>query len=365
MRVLLISGSYPPEACGIGDYTHKLAQALANIQELHVGVLTNSKFGRTKSERFDLIEPVSDWDFANLLGLVRSIQEWKPDLVHIQYPSQGFFFRRMPAFLPVICRLLGIKVIQTWHEPYRLISVFHFCLLTIGADGLVFVRPNYLKLLPTSFKKIISRYPSVTVKNAGALPVSSLRAEERQKCRNQYLGKHSRLIVFFGFLYPSKGVELLFDIASPATDSLVISGAIKDEAYVSYLVNIARDKGWNDDQICLTGFIEQQDAANLLAVADAVVLPFLSGGGEWNTSIHSALDQGTLVITTAVPPRGDESQRNLYTAEPTDIKEMREALNRLAGRKIKPSSTDIKWQEIAEAHYNFYHHVLGMSRKQL
>ena len=120
------------------------------------------------------------------------------------------------------------------------------------------------------------------------------------------------------------------------------------------LAEVALAKGWREDQLHFTGFLSPQDAADLLAVADAVVLPFLNGGGEWNTSIHSALAQGTLVITTAVSPRGDEPQRNLYTAAPVDIHAMRTALDRLAGRRGSPKSTESQWQEIAMVHVNFY-----------
>jgi glycosyltransferase involved in cell wall biosynthesis len=162
-------------------------------------------------------------------------------------------------------------------------------------------------------------------------------------------------VVFFGFLYPSKGIELLFDIASPVSDFLIIAGAFKDKAYIRQLAGVAQAKGWREDQLHFTGFLSPQDAADLLTIPDAVVLPFLDGGGEWNTSIHSASAQGTLVITTAVPPRGDEPQRNLFTAAPSDICEMRAALDRLAGRRSTPTPVEAQWQGIATAHLDFYH----------
>jgi glycosyltransferase involved in cell wall biosynthesis len=285
-------------------------------------------------------------------------------LVHIQYPSQGFFSRRMPSFLPLMCRLMGMRVIQTWHEPHRLRGVFHFLIQALGANGLIFVRANYLRMLPSLFRMLVKHLPQVVIPNAGALPVSSLDSAQRLQRRAQYVGTRGRLVVFFGFLYPNKGIETLFEIANPATDSLVIAGATKDEAYARQLTEVARSKGWGDDQVRFTGFLSPHDAADLLAVADAVVLPFLGGGGEWNTSIHSALAQGTLVITTAVPSRGDEPSSNLYTAAPSAIGEMREALDRLSGRRIAPSSTEGAWQKIAEGHMAFYQLCLRPWPKQ-
>jgi glycosyltransferase involved in cell wall biosynthesis len=161
-------------------------------------------------------------------------------------------------------------------------------------------------------------------------------------------------VVFFGFVYPSKGIELLFDIATPSSDSVIIAGAVKDDVYIHQLAEVALAKGWRKDQFHFTGFLSPQDAADLLAAADAVLLPFLKGGGEWNTSIHSALVHGTLVIATAVSPRGDEPQHNLYTAAPMDVNAMRTALDQLAGRRGSPKSTESQWQEIATAHVDFY-----------
>ena len=356
MRILLVAGSYPPEPCGVGDYTEKLANSLAALKGVHVGVLTTSASGRrsTNTSPVELMEAVQKWNFYELPKLISVIRQWRLDLVHIQYPSQGFFFRRLPSFLPLMCRLMGLKVIQTWHEPHRMRGVLHFLLQALGASGLIFVRPSYLDMLPPPFRRLIKRNHQVTIPNASSLPISPLDETQRLDLRAQYIGPYKRLVVFFGFVYPSKGIELLFDIAAPSSDSVIIAGAVKDDTYMHQLAEVALAKGWREDQLHFTGFLSPQDAADLLAVADAVVLPFLNGGGEWNTSIHSALAQGTLVITTAVSPRGDEPQRNLYTAAPVDIHAMRTALDRLAGRRGSPKSTESQWQEIAMVHVNFY-----------
>jgi len=362
MRVLLVAGSYPPEPCGVGDYTEKLANALGSVQGIRVGVLTTSLQGRknTNTSSVELIDIVERWNFSQLLKIVRTIRTWKPDLIHIQYPSQGFFLSRFPSFLPLVSRLLKTPVIQTWHEPHRMRGVVHFLLQALRANGLIFVRPNYLDMLPAPFPRLIKRQHKATIPNASALPISRLDSTQKLKLRNQYLGSQKRLVVFFGFIYPSKGIELLFDIANPSSDSLIIAGAVKDNSYRNQLDNLAQTKGWCENRMRFTGFLSPQDAADLISVADAVVLPFLDGGGEWNTSIHSALSQGALVITTAVPARGDEPERNIYTAGPSDIQAMRNALDRLAGRRKSPISADSQWREIAAAHLRFYRRCIDV-----
>jgi glycosyltransferase involved in cell wall biosynthesis len=338
----------------VGDYTGKLVAALAQNEGVRVGVLTTSIVAREMAANVELIDVARTWSFFEFSKLINVIRSWKPDVVHIQYPTQGFFARKLPSVLPLACRLMGIKVVQTWHEPYRRGSLFNFLAQAMGANALIFVRPNYLAMLSPFFRKLAGRLPHAFIPNASALPVSSLDPNERLSRRSELVVDQKRLVVFFGFLYPSKGIEDLFDIANPETDFLIVAGAVKDEAYLQRLRNTAQSKGWGERQVRFTGFLRPHDAADLLMAADAVVLPFLNGGGEWNTSIHSALAQGTLVITTAETPRGDEPSRNLYTAAPSSVQEMRAALNQLAGRRIAPMSTEVFWGGIAAAHLSFY-----------
>lgn len=369
MRILLVAGSYRPDQCGVGDYTESLANALSETQTVKIGVLTtvSPDRGFARSSSVELMDIVNQWTISELLKIVSKVHSWKPDIVHFQYPSKAYIRPAIPSFLPLIFRLLNIRVIQTWHEPHsldpahRIKSFLYFNVLTLGALGLIFVRPNYMRLLPRIYSWLIKKIPSVLIPNASPLPLSSLNPSSRSLLRNRYLGKKRRLVIFFGFINPNKGVDLLFDIASPSIDSLVIIGSSKDHSYLQRLIKVARSKAWSNENIHWTGYLSPQDSADLLAVADAVVLPFLDGGGEWNTSIHAAIAQGTLVITTSVAPRGYELSKNLYTAAPFKIDEMRAALNLYAGQKTPSISSQSQWHEIAKSHVVFYNQILRKS----
>lgn len=366
MRVLLVTGGYPPEPCGVGDYTEKLAKELAKNAEINVGVLTGSNPERIRTESSDteLMDSISQWNFTNLIKIINKARSWKPNIIHFQYPSRAFTRPAFSSLLPLIFRLLGHTVVQTWHEPqsiefnHRIKSFFYFQALRLGATGLIFVRPNYMNLLTEYLVRAIKSIPNVVIPNASPLPASFLNTRDRELLRSKYLGSQRRLVVFFGFINPNKGIHLLFDIADPSVDSLVIIGMSSDDNYVQLLTKISKLRKWSDEHLHWTGHIPAQDAADLMAVADAVVLPFTDGGGEWNTSIHGALAQGTLVITTSATPIGDDPSKNLYTAEPLNIDEMRAALNRLGGRKINSISPKNQWIEIANAHLVFYKKML-------
>ncbi|MGD9726974.1 MAG: glycosyltransferase [Hydrogenophaga sp.] len=356
MRVLLVAGTFPPAHCGVGDYAEKLATALAKQPGIAIGVLTTRQTNTSRADGVIIINKALAWRLKELFSLIQSIRAWRPDVVHFQYPSQGFFERVLPHVLPIVCRLLRIKVVQTWHEPYRLRRFPLFFLNVLGANGLIFVRPNYLDLLPPSFRTMVKRFRFSVIPNASSLPLCKLSTSEVANLRLGYLEGKTRLIVFFGFLYPSKGVEQLFEIANPLTDRLVLAGPVVDPAYQAQLKEQAALLGW-EEGVQFAGFLPSEVAANLLAAADAVLLPFLTGGGEWNTSIHAAQSQGTLIITTSKHPAGDDLLANMYTAAPGSIDEMRNALNRLSGRRSVSRSPDAQWGEIAAAHLAFYQSI--------
>lgn len=48
LKILFISGSYPPAVCGIGDYLQLLAENLSRNHDINVYVLTSSFYNTKK-----------------------------------------------------------------------------------------------------------------------------------------------------------------------------------------------------------------------------------------------------------------------------------------------------------------------------
>jgi len=66
----------------------------------------------------------------------------------------------------------------------------------------------------------------VFIRSASTIPRIDLSEQEKHVLRMHTYKNKLRLIVFFGFASPEKGVELLFDIADPVSDHIVIAGEI-------------------------------------------------------------------------------------------------------------------------------------------
>lgn len=362
MRVLLVTGSFPPMRCGVGDYSQNLAEALAGNREVHVGVLTSiSGTSKNKADRIEMFPIIKKWGLAETLKVIKVIRHWSPDIVHIQYPTQGYGNGLLPWALPMISFLMRKKVVQTWHEGYSRRNAPKLFLKSIVPSGLIFVRLQYETNLHPHLRWAIWKKAPVFIPNASAIP--RVERDERMKdvIKKQYLKKQKRLIVFFGFAYPHKGVELLFEIADPALDQIVIAGEIDENGeYFHEIMRLASAEAWLG-KVAITGFLPVADVAELLAVADAVILPFRTGGGEWNTSIHGAVLNGVFVITTSLTQSGYDKKRNVYFAKVDDIQEMRLALSTYAGRRREyDADIDVdEWRKIAKQHCSLYENLLS------
>jgi len=364
MRVLLVTGSFPPMRCGVGDYSYNLAKALIADPKVYVGVLTSALGGEPgKTDGIEIFPVIKRWNLFEALKVIEIIRHWSPDIVHIQYPTQGYGTGKLPWLLPMISFLMKKKVVQTWHGGYGngIRDVLKFCLKIIIPGELVVVYLRYEKTFHPRLHWALSKKKPVFIPNASSIPRVDIGDQEKDVLKKQYLKKQKRLVVFFGFVYPYKGVELLFEIADPASDQIVIAGEIDEKGdYAHKIMKRASAESWIG-KITITGFLPAADVAALLAVADAVILPFRSGGGDWNTSLLGAVLNGAFVITTSLTQNGYDQKRNMYFAKVDNIQEMRTALAAYAGKR-REYDADIDrdgWRQIADEHRSLYESLLA------
>jgi len=357
---MVITGSFPPQKCGVGDYTFSLTQELSGISDIKVGILTSAGQDPVSvSDGAEIFPIIKKWSFFEITKLIKFIRHWSPDIVHIQYPTQGYRQRLLSDLLPLICYLMGSKIVQTWHEGYGWLRTPQFLMKALIPSTLIVVRPQYREYLPPFMRWFLGRRKLQYIPNASSVPKASLSYDERIELRKQSLQGQKRLIVFFGFVYPKKGVTLIFDIADPNSDHIVIAGQIDQAgAYRDEVLRRCTSEPWLG-KVTITGFISVESASRLLSVADAVILPFRTGGGEWNTSIHSAALQGTFVLTTSQLKNGYDPLHNIYYSKIDDVLSMKGALNIYAGVKINNRiKIDDEWKKMAAEHYVIYKSIL-------
>jgi len=346
--------------CGVGDYTAHLATALSRLTNTDVAVLTDVSASPKPSDfEFEVFPVCRGWRMSDLTRIAAAVRRWRPDLIHIQYPTQGYGLRYLPWLLPVLFRIALVPVVQTWHGYDSRRMTRRLLPNSLLSGGLIVVRPEYLEMMNPLYRWLNRRKHARFIPNASTIPPTQLSEDERAAVRLRFCGPDRRLIVFFGFAYPDRGTELLFQVATAGQHNLVfISDLNPSDRYHKSILDQAESASWAG-KVIVTGYLPAEEVGRILAAADAVLLPFRDGGGMWNTSIRAATSQGTFVLSTSREQHGYDSIDNAYYARPDDVADMRNALQKYIGTRNETTSIGLHrdWDSIAQAHMALYQTV--------
>ncbi|GAB0058337.1 hypothetical protein SIID45300_02685 [Candidatus Magnetaquicoccaceae bacterium FCR-1] len=351
-KIMIVSGSFPPMRCGVGDYTFELTRALTRLG-VDVSVLTSSDSVSANTE-LQVYPIIKAWDFIGFQKALRFIRATCPDIVHFQYPTMGYHNSYWPYLLPLFVKLLGIKVVQTWHEaPTRI----RYIPSSFAFDNLIFVDSSIPPRILWYYKIILSLGSAPDrIPIGSSIPISYLSDGERSAIRDALQTGEKRLIVYFGFCYMEKGVHCLFDTLDPKRDKLILLTELSPSgnAYHRRIQQLVESKEWGDN-VHVTGHLEGSEVAKLLASADAIILPFLTGVKERNGSLLAAKSQGTFTVTTSSSIQGYDEKSNVYYCNPGNYSEIRNALDLYCGYRVPPNTENIPtWESIAKSHIVTY-----------
>jgi glycosyltransferase involved in cell wall biosynthesis len=361
LKVLIVTGSLSPMKCGVGDYTFALAEQLS----VHCGVakvvaITSTSANKVESDSLEILSIIDKWNSNSLMKIVSAVKQIKPDVVHIQYPTTGYERFMVPSFMPVILRLLGFKVVQTWHEPLSYKGWFRYLPNTLACNALVVIEPDYLATLPLLYRWLLRNTAIKIIPVASSIPKANLSDMDRSAIRTRFNATQKRLVAYFGFASPGKGIDDLLEIANPEQDQLILICELDREIlYHKHLLDKLSEKRWQG-KVFVTGFLPSEEVGLILAASDVAVFPFVKGLGLRNTSYWAARAQGVFVLTTHRSRRGYYKDENVFYAAPSDIRAMHDALGLYAGNRNPSSSGALSgWSEIADEHVKFYTEILG------
>jgi glycosyltransferase involved in cell wall biosynthesis len=352
MRILIVTGCMPPAPCGVGDYSLELARSLARLEDVEVSMISRATDAEAGPVR---VFPVRDWSIGAIPAIWRALRMVRPHVVHVQYPSRGYEGRIASKLVSLLAALRGAKVVQTWHEWWRLSQFPDLLVKSVAASGVIFVRHNYLDRFDRRLAWALRGKRLEFIPNASTIPRSLLAGSELQAVRASYAGALPRLSVFFGLMSAAKAPDLLFDICDPARDALVFVGAFSNAEMENLMRSRAREWG---GRVTFAGHVGGVDAADVLAAADAVILPFREGAGTWNSSLHAATEQGTFVLTTHAGAPSYDADTNVARVDASDLPAMRASLDEHAGRKRPGVAAGGAWVDIARRHRDFYSRLL-------
>jgi glycosyltransferase involved in cell wall biosynthesis len=327
-KVVLITGSYPPDTCGVGDYTASLAAALqkcgTNVEVLHT----------------------HKWHLSCLNQIMRHLGSLKPDIVHMQYPTVGYGNSLTPHILGFLKnKIITIHEISQAHILRRL-SLYMFYM---RAEHLIFT--NQFEL------DYANRWAPWISGRASVIPVgSNIPAGQAYK-------RDITDIVYFGLIGPQKGLDDFFKLASLSRmEDLNLRFRViglPNPKWPDYLEYIYKKAG--NLPISWEIGLPERDVAELLSRAQIAYMPFPDGASERRTSLMALLINGVATITTYGKHTPETFKNSVAFAQSpedalviikklaTDAQE-RETLS-ITGRWCAESYS---WDNIAQKHIQVY-----------
>ncbi len=329
MKILLVTGSYPPDTCGVGDYTFNLAEALLK-KGTTVEVITKE-----------------DWNITNTFKIIKRIKSIKPNVVHIQYPTAGFGAKMSPQILS-----LSFPGMVTIHEItqahiLRKLSLYPFAF-----------RSRHI-IFTTSFERdFAARHAPWIYRRSSVIPIGS-----NIKTTSQQTERNPAEILYFGLFRPKKGLEDIFALASlvkqmklPYFVRMVGKPSPDCSSYVEELYRRAEGLPikWDQD-------LDDKSVADLLSRSFIAYMPFPDGASDRRGSLLALLANGVVTITTRgahTPPSLEQAV--LFSQSPEQALRLVEkmqtdsVLRKLLSDKGRAYANKFNWDTIAQNHIKLY-----------
>lgn len=274
-KILIITGTYPPERCGVGDYTWNLL---------------NSTNGSTWEILYS-----SNWKINTFIDKIKQIKQSKARIINVQYPTMGYAGSIFPHLLFLYLRLFTRRTLSiTFHEFSQMKlrgKIAAYSIFILLAHKIIFTteeeRDEVSKRIPLIFRRKIK-----VIKIASNIPAST------NSQRNLWERKYD--IIYFGYIRPQKGIEQFIytckqlKITQPDLKIIVV-GQVQKE-FTDYAKRILKEI--HNIGVEYVGNLAEHKVANLLSNVKIAFLPYPDGVSERRGSFLAAIINGCIVVTT-------------------------------------------------------------------
>lgn len=329
MRLLIVSGEFPPMQGGVGDYTDRLARALADRRvEVHIltGAMDDAPAAAVDAPFVQ--HRLAGWKYGAWPAVQRVSAQVQPDVLLIQYQSAAYGLHPAINLLPDYLRLRwGSRrplLATTFHDllfpylfpkagPLRMAVVRRLARrsdIAIATNVEDLDRLQAWGLGPADVAGGMAPRPGACFIPIGSnITPRPPAGYDRRIARAQWgLGDDDWLLCYFGFLHASKGGEVLVRALHSLVQQgrpahlLMIGGQVgsSDPTIAAYLATIRQlitDLGL-ETRVHWTGFVAPDAVSAHLLAADVAVLPYLDGAGRSRGSLMAVLAHGLPTVTT-------------------------------------------------------------------
>jgi glycosyltransferase involved in cell wall biosynthesis len=350
VRILFVSGEFPPMQGGVGDYTREIGLALRDLGcEVHVA--TSTMGGPVPGLT---VHPVIErWNWGCWGTLLQLIERHQPAVVHVQYQAAAYAMHPAINLWPRRLRRSGAqrpRSAVTFHDlkvPYLFPKAGRLRRWVVNelarsSDAAITTnREDYQRL-----SREVAFPPALIPIGSNIQPRLPV-GYDREAVRARWgAGPKDLLLCFFGFINDRKGVDTLLQalhrLSSGADRQgepvlLFLGGRTgsSDPTNVAYLARIEAliaELGLAD-RVRWSGYLPADEVSAGFEAADLCVLPFRDGVSFLHGTLHAALAHGVPVLTTRprLPLPELVEGENVWLVPPGDAAALAAAIERLAG----------------------------------
>jgi glycosyltransferase involved in cell wall biosynthesis len=291
MKVAFVT-VYPPSGGGIGDYAAKLVAALGRVGVTKIDIYSLARHGAAHDGQRAIVSmrPRLWW------RLRRELAAGRYDVVHLQFDLSTYLLLVGPLF--VILGALrvagGPRLVATYHDAYADRKLYGPLSVAFYS---VFTRLFHRVYVHSSLAEccLVEHYhvPRGKVRRIdhGTFDFPN-HDRNHEELRSRWNLGPAPVVLSFGYIYRSKGIEILIDALRLLDDGdrpvpqVIVAGEpaerrgifrvfqARNQRYLDGLKAMVRDAGLQD-AVTFVGYVPGAELFSLFTLADVVVLPYL------------------------------------------------------------------------------------------
>lgn len=363
-KVLMISGSWPPIACGVGYYAVRLSEEMAG-QSLPMEILSTDGVDRQSPVP---LTTVPDWRVRSIPKILAALDSSRAEIVHIQYPTVGYRRQLGINLLPYFIRIFKphIRIVVTLHEYHQsrrlgrwrnriTITPAHKIIVSNESDARDLKKLRHkLSVIPIGSNiDVVKRNPEVFRKIMATLRLDNSKLT----------------LLFFGYAFPEKNIEVLLDaLSEPALAGcqlLMITTLEKDNEYHNRLESKVRQINENEKWAAVTGFLPSDEVSAVMQECRYFVLPGTQPLSAKAGSAIAAAQHGMIIVSHGSnDPAGSapfEHMKNCYLLDKPTPKDVAEAIHFLESESKTAEAIRAGTKELGE--YFAWPNIIGLHLK--
>ncbi len=354
--VCYLSGRWPPEFCGIGDYTYNLASALGTLKyKVHILTRGNQLHTPPHTHIYNI---KGTWRGLSTVRGFREIQKVNPNILHVQWETYSF---QQSWILPWLLQSTKIPLVITLHEIFFKNALHKVRDLSWFKNARHLIVNDQLSLSKLNQLTELAHIPKSVIGVGSNIP--------KQFDSQKSLNPNDIIISYFGFLNAVKDLSTVMQglaLLPHKNWTLRLIGAFNEHN----LNEIKSQAQYLEIQshLDIHSNVHQAQVSQLLAESTICILPFSDGASPRRGSLQACLLHEKPVITTQ--PKVSEPLfqhgSNLWLLKELSKDEVYNAVLQLSenadlykklvqGSKILAQSYD--WEQIAIRHDAIYQNI--------